>query len=35
MGAKLNSKTHLQNMFFDFLILFGRVRHQILQKVLI
>ncbi len=35
MGAKLKSKTHLQNMFFDFLSRFLRVRLQNLQKVLI
>jgi hypothetical protein len=35
MGAKLKSKTHLLNTFFDFLSRFLRVRHQSLQKVLI
>ncbi len=35
MGAKLKSKTHLQNTFFDFLSRFLRVRLQSLQKVLI
>ena len=35
MGAKLKSKTHLQNMFFDFLSRFLRIWLQSLQKVLI
>jgi hypothetical protein len=35
MGAKLKSKTHLQNMFFDFLSRFLRVWLQSLKKVLI
>ncbi len=35
MGAKLKSKTHLLNMFFDFLSRFLRVRLQSLQKVII
>jgi hypothetical protein len=34
MGAKLKSKTHLLNTFFDFLSRFLRVRLQSLQKVL-
>jgi hypothetical protein len=34
MGAKLKSKTHLQNMFFDFLSRFLRVWLQSLKKVL-
>jgi hypothetical protein len=33
MGAKLKSKTHLQNSFFDFLSRFLRVRLQSLKKV--
>ncbi len=35
MGAKLNSKTHLQNRFFDFYSRFSRVLCQSLEKVLI
>jgi hypothetical protein len=35
MGAKLKSKTHLQNTFFDFLSRFLRVWLQSLKKVLI
>ncbi len=35
MGAKLKSKTHLQNMFFDFLSRFLRIWLQSLQKGLI
>ncbi len=35
MGAKLKSKTHFQNMFFDFLSLFWHVWLQSLKKVLI
>ncbi len=35
IGAKLKSKTHLQNTFFDYLSRFLRVRLQSLQKVLI
>jgi hypothetical protein len=35
MGAKLKSKTHLQNTFFDFLSRFLRVLLQSLKKVLI
>ncbi len=35
VGAKLKSKTHLQNTFFDFLSRFLHVRLQSLQKVLI
>jgi hypothetical protein len=35
MGAKLKSKTHLQNTFFDFLRRFLRIWIQSLQKVLI
>jgi hypothetical protein len=35
MGAKLKSKTHLLNTFFDFLSRFLRIRLQSLQKVLI
>ncbi len=35
MGAKLKSKTHLQNRFFDFLSRFLRVWLQSLKKVLI
>ncbi len=35
MGAKLKSKTHLQNTFFDFLNRFLRVWLQSLKKVLI
>ena len=35
MGAKLKSKTHLQNGFFDFLSRFLRNWLQSLQKVLI
>ncbi len=35
MGAKLKSKTHLLNMFFDFLSRFLRVRLQSFKKVLI
>ncbi len=35
MGAKSKSKTHLQNMFFDFLSRFLRVWLQSLKKVLI
>ncbi len=35
MDAKLKSKTHLQNMFYDFWSRFLRVRLQSLQKVLI
>ncbi len=35
MGAKLKSKTHLQNTFFDFLIPFLRIWLQSLKKVLI
>ncbi len=35
MGAKLKSKTHLQNKFFDFLSRFLRVWLQSLKKVLI
>ena len=35
MGAKLKSKTHLQNMFFYFLSRFLRVWLQSLKKVLI
>jgi hypothetical protein len=35
MGAKLKSKTHLQNTFFDFLSRFLRTWLQSLQKVLI
>jgi hypothetical protein len=34
MGAKLKSKTHLQNTFFDFLSRFLRVWLQSLKKVL-
>ena len=34
MGAKLKSKTHLQNKFFDFFSRFLRVLLQSLQKVL-
>ena len=34
MGAKLKSKTHLQNTFFDFLSRFLRVCLQSLKKVL-
>jgi hypothetical protein len=34
MGAKLKSKTHLENMFFDFLSRFLRIWLQSLQKVL-
>jgi hypothetical protein len=33
MGAKLKSKTHLQNMFFDFLSRFLRFWLQSLEKV--
>jgi hypothetical protein len=33
MGAKLKSKTHLQNRFFDFLSRFLRIWLQSLQKV--
>jgi hypothetical protein len=33
MGAKLKSKTHLQNPFFDFLSRFLRIWLQSLQKV--
>jgi hypothetical protein len=33
MGAKLKSKTHLQNKFFDFLSRFLRIWLQSLQKV--
>jgi hypothetical protein len=35
MGAKLKSKAHLQNRFFDFLNRFLRIWLQSLQKVLI
>ncbi len=35
MGAKLKSKTHLQNTFFDFLSRFLRIWLQSLKKVLI
>jgi hypothetical protein len=35
MGAKLKSKTHLQNTFFDLLSRFLRVWLQSLKKVLI
>ncbi len=35
MGAKLKSKTHLLNTFFDFLSRFLRIRLQGLKKVLI
>ncbi len=35
IGAKLKSKTHLQNTFFDFLSRFLRIWLQSLQKVLI
>ncbi len=35
MGEKLKSKTHLQNMFFDFFSRFLRVWLQSLKKVLI
>ncbi len=35
MGAKLKSKTHLQNTFFDFLSRFLRVWLQSSKKVLI
>jgi hypothetical protein len=35
MGAKLKSKTHLHNRFFDFLSRFLRVWLQSLKKVLI
>jgi hypothetical protein len=35
MGAKLKSKTHLLNTFFDFLSRFLRVWLQSLKKVLI
>ena len=35
MGAKLKSKTHLQNTFFDFLSRFLRIWLQSLQKVLL
>ncbi len=35
MGAKLKSKTHLQNTFFDFLSRFLRVWLQSWKKVLI
>ncbi len=35
MGAKLKSKTHLQNTFFDFLSRFLRVWLQSFKKVLI
>jgi hypothetical protein len=35
MGAKFTSKTHLQNVFFDFLSRFLRVCLQSFQKVLI
>ncbi len=35
MGAKLKSKTHLLNTFFDFLCRFLRVWLQSLKKVLI
>ncbi len=35
MGAKLKSKTHLQNTFFDFLSRFLRVWLQNLKKVII
>jgi hypothetical protein len=35
MGAKLKSKTHSQNNFFDFLRRFLRIWLQSLQKVLI
>ncbi len=35
MGAKLKSKTHLQNTFFDFFSCFLRVWLQSLKKVLI
>jgi hypothetical protein len=35
MGAKLKSKTHLLNAFFDFLNRFLRVWLQSLKKVLI
>jgi hypothetical protein len=35
MGAKLKSKKHLQNTFFDFLSRFLRIWLQSLQKVLI
>ncbi len=35
MGAKLKSKTHLQNLFFDFLSRFLRVWLQSFQNVLI
>ncbi len=35
MGAKLKSKTHLINKFFDFLSRFLRVWLQSLKKVLI
>jgi hypothetical protein len=34
MGAKLKSKTHLQNRFFDFLSRFLRVWLQSLKKIL-
>jgi hypothetical protein len=34
-GAKLNSKTHLLNRFFDFYSHFSRVLCQSLEKVLI
>jgi hypothetical protein len=34
-GAKLKSKTHLQNTFFDLLSRFLRIWIQSLQKVLI
>ncbi len=35
MSAKLKSKTHLQNTFFDFLSRFLRIWFQSLQKVLV
>ncbi len=35
MGAKLKSKTHLLNTFFDFLSRFLRVWRQSLKKILI
>ena len=35
MGVKLDSKTHLENTFFDFLSRFGRICLKSLQKVLI
>ncbi len=34
MGAKLKSKTHLQNTFFDFLSCFLRIWLQSLKKLL-